>query len=1020
MDIRTRSAGPVALGPSCKGCAPSAPLSCFCFRLSSVPVPDSLFSSDQNIVLDPAVELTPTAIRAQGGWNLCHHHWGTAMVVPNMAGLDELLDVLDTPEAIEALIEAYDTSRGVLESGLRQLVALGFAYCTPSGETPDEAQLATLRTRWAEHRQQQVPAERTLRLGEASAGEIAACTGDVRLVSERLEVHGEIFAELARTRPAATRLVVETGDATCASEVIEALFLLGAIVRITGLEWPPPEVTPEAIARLVRGRVEVQVVLPASALLTPPQEIAAWAERLHLSAVWLGLGSALDPDRVDDLDARLRALERTVINFRVLEFPSDEEIAGRKFSPQAQQAPVSADLGELRRRYLRRRIEYLRWLEAQILNPQVPEAEPLAHEDALTPFYPSALKLGPGKVLLEVGSGLGRVSRRLSPEVGAEGRVVAIDRDPLVVYRGADVARELGFTNLQFRAGDARALALPDGSVDAVIAEGLLDSLLETGHEYGDAERGHPTPERAVQAISEMARVLKPGGRLMLSAAVLNLGLQDLELEVIEPRNMLPFFREALAGTGLELVDWKLWGVPGRLSRAPLAWFHPRALPRMIDDLAGKRFPKYGQGSVLFYAVIGEKRGAAGASREALSVQSYRSIDQIPAGVWEAITRREWLHHSRPFLRGHEQLEPTYLVVSRDGRPVGGALYYLCKSQHEPRLTLAYTPYDHHFVHLRDEDQVPVGIGPELFYPAILVGPPRGGRTELLLVENLPAEVRELVLLRILEELEGAARRAGAKIIYTPGLEVAALRELDGYIGRNISVYGWVDHQLELPSTWEAYLASFSGKRRRRLTTSMSKLEERGWTYRTTLLGESRALVERLYGESLIKWWGDRWKEAFAQDMCTLDSTPPEDVFVNVARKSGEDLALIVMIRAGRRFYNAIYAADEARVDPEDRKLGLYDSLMFGVSVEHAIRSGITSIDYGGQSSESKLRHGCSMRCVAMSVWPQKPGPWAQVRAFLEAQSKRRLKYDAALNAKYGTRPDQLQDDLGAAIDLFL
>jgi ubiquinone/menaquinone biosynthesis C-methylase UbiE len=97
-----------------------------------------------------------------------------------------------------------------------------------------------------------------------------------------------------------------------------------------------------------------------------------------------------------------------------------------------------------------------------------------------------------GEALLEVGCGPGFYARRLAAR-HAQLRVVGIDLSPAQVNRARRAARDLG--NCHFLRGDARALAQPTESVDAVVASRLFTIL----------------PERE-RALAEMYRVIRPGG----------------------------------------------------------------------------------------------------------------------------------------------------------------------------------------------------------------------------------------------------------------------------------------------------------------------------------------------------------------------------------------------------------------------------------------------------------------------------------------------------------------------------
>jgi SAM-dependent methyltransferase len=98
--------------------------------------------------------------------------------------------------------------------------------------------------------------------------------------------------------------------------------------------------------------------------------------------------------------------------------------------------------------------------------------------------------------LLDVGAGIGEVARGLAPLVGDDGEVVALDNSQTML--DAAQRRDDGGP-VRYVLGDVRALPYADGYFDGVRSERVLQHLDDP-----DA------------AIREMARVLRPGGRLSL------------------------------------------------------------------------------------------------------------------------------------------------------------------------------------------------------------------------------------------------------------------------------------------------------------------------------------------------------------------------------------------------------------------------------------------------------------------------------------------------------------------------
>jgi len=103
----------------------------------------------------------------------------------------------------------------------------------------------------------------------------------------------------------------------------------------------------------------------------------------------------------------------------------------------------------------------------------------------------------PEMQVLDVGTGTGFVAGILA-ELGYE--VLGVDLSPAMLERAREnLARLNVASRVSLREGTAEALNLPDASVEGIISRWVLWTL--------------PEPERGIQ---EMARVLKPGGRLVI------------------------------------------------------------------------------------------------------------------------------------------------------------------------------------------------------------------------------------------------------------------------------------------------------------------------------------------------------------------------------------------------------------------------------------------------------------------------------------------------------------------------
>ncbi|MFW9975058.1 MAG: arsenite methyltransferase [Candidatus Thorarchaeota archaeon] len=122
-----------------------------------------------------------------------------------------------------------------------------------------------------------------------------------------------------------------------------------------------------------------------------------------------------------------------------------------------------------------------------------------------------------GEVVLDLGSGAGLDMFVASKKVGATGKVIGVDMTPAMIEKARKNAEELGITNVEFRFGDIEDMPVEDDSVDVVISNCVINLAPDKG-----------------KVFREAYRVLKPGGRVMVSDIVLSKPLpQEIRDEVI-------------------------------------------------------------------------------------------------------------------------------------------------------------------------------------------------------------------------------------------------------------------------------------------------------------------------------------------------------------------------------------------------------------------------------------------------------------------------------------------------------
>ena len=128
---------------------------------------------------------------------------------------------------------------------------------------------------------------------------------------------------------------------------------------------------------------------------------------------------------------------------------------------------------------------------------------------------PTALaSLSPGEVVLDLGSGGGFDVFIAARKVGPRGSAIGVDMTPEMVTTARENARQFrttsGLENVEFRLGEIEHLPVADASVDVVISNCVINL----------------SPDKK-QVWQEMARVLKPGGRVAVSDIALKRRLPE-------------------------------------------------------------------------------------------------------------------------------------------------------------------------------------------------------------------------------------------------------------------------------------------------------------------------------------------------------------------------------------------------------------------------------------------------------------------------------------------------------------
>ncbi|HEX7467153.1 MAG TPA: arsenite methyltransferase [Methanobacterium sp.] len=178
---------------------------------------------------------------------------------------------------------------------------------------------------------------------------------------------------------------------------------------------------------------------------------------------------------------------------------------------------------------------------------------------------PTALaELKKGETVLDLGSGGGIDVFLAAQKVGEKGKVIGVDMTQEMVETAVKNAEEGGYKNLEFKLGEIEDLPLQDNNIDVIISNCVINL----------------TPNKSV-AYGEAFRVLKPGGRILVSDLVTDGKIPD------EIRESFQAWSECIAGA-MDKQDYLDTIKEAGFKDVEILKAHYFTEPNMDPRLAGK------------------------------------------------------------------------------------------------------------------------------------------------------------------------------------------------------------------------------------------------------------------------------------------------------------------------------------------------------------------------------------------------------------------------------------------------
>jgi len=205
--------------------------------------------------------------------------------------------------------------------------------------------------------------------------------------------------------------------------------------------------------------------------------------------------------------------------------------------------------------------------------------------------------------VLDVGTGTAHTAIAFAPHVAS---VIGLDLTPAMLEAGATLVRERGLENVELRQGEAEALPFDDHSFDLVVAR-------QCPHHFNDVG----------QAVKEAARVLRPGGRLLILDSV---SLAHPKLDTF--MNAVEMLRDPSHVRNYALSEWRQFYEEADIEVTGQAQWLLRIEFENWIHRGGTAEPAVAQLKVML-------GGAPGEIREAYEIDMQRFDFGLPVGLTE-------------------------------------------------------------------------------------------------------------------------------------------------------------------------------------------------------------------------------------------------------------------------------------------------------------------------------------------------------------------------------------------------